>query len=188
MDRVTDDSIRQEIEERARALFAGSLRRVEWPRHDDEPWIEPGELVPILVLTAPPGRRRGRFEPGQALKAIRDASGQPVAKAFRQELVQRVPGVRHLGFRFEDEDGRRHRGGMIIAVEDHDKHADDGVTPVMVRLKAPELDIVDTLISAGIANNRAEALRWALARISERPAYARLREHTREIEALKTEF
>jgi hypothetical protein len=88
---------------------------------------------------------------------------------------------------FEDADGRRHRGGMFIAVDDHDKHADD-VTPVMVRLKAPELAIVDTLITAGIANNRAEALRWALARISERPAYARLREHTHEIEALKTEF
>jgi len=187
MDQVTDDSIRQEIEDRARALFTGSLRRVEWLRHDDAPWIEPGELVPQLVLTAPPGRR-GRFQPGEALKAIRDADGQPVAREFRQELLQRLPAVRHLGFMFEDADGRRHRGGMIIAVDDHDKHADDDVTPVMVRLKAPELAIVDTLITAGIANNRAEALRWALARISERPAYARLREHTREIEALKTEF
>ena len=46
----------------------------------------------------------------------------------------------------------------------------------MVRLKAPELDIVDTLITAGIANSRAEAIRWALARISERPAYAQLRQ------------
>jgi hypothetical protein len=47
---------------------------------------------------------------------------------------------------------------------------------------------VDTLISAGIAANRAEAVRWALARIGERPAYAQLREHTRDIERLKTEF
>jgi hypothetical protein len=89
---------------------------------------------------------------------------------------------------FEDADGRRHRGGMFVAMDDHGRHADDGITPVMVRLKAAELDIVDTLITAGIANNRAEALRWALARVSERPAYARLREHTREIEALKNEF
>jgi Arc/MetJ-type ribon-helix-helix transcriptional regulator len=48
--------------------------------------------------------------------------------------------------------------------------------------------IVDTLISAGIAPNRAEAIRWSLARISERPAYAQLRERTREIEQLKSEF
>jgi hypothetical protein len=42
--------------------------------------------------------------------------------------------------------------------------------------------------SAGIAPNRAEAIRWSLARISERPAYAQLRERTREIERLKSEF
>jgi Arc/MetJ-type ribon-helix-helix transcriptional regulator len=47
---------------------------------------------------------------------------------------------------------------------------------------------VDTLISAGIAPNRAEAIRWALARISERPAFAQLRERTHEIERLKSEF
>ena len=51
-----------------------------------------------------------------------------------------------------------------------------------------ELDIVDTLIAAGIANNRAEAIRWALTRIRERPAYEQLREHTRDIERLKSEF
>ena len=31
----------------------------------------------------------------------------------------------------------------------------------MVRLKTADLDIVDTLIAAGIASNRAEAIRWA---------------------------
>jgi hypothetical protein len=62
------------------------------------------------------------------------------------------------------------------------------LTPVMARLGPTELEIVDTLISAGIAPNRAEAIRWSLARISERPAYAQLRERTREIERLKSEF
>ncbi len=47
---------------------------------------------------------------------------------------------------------------------------------------------LDALITAGIAANRAEAVRWALARIRERPAYAQLRERAREIERLKTEF
>jgi hypothetical protein len=42
--------------------------------------------------------------------------------------------------------------------------------------------------SLGWLRNRAEAVRWALARIRERPAYAQLRERAREIERLKTEF
>jgi len=58
----------------------------------------------------------------------------------------------------------------------------------MVRLRTEELDTVDTLITAGIAGNRAEAVRWALARIRERPAFEQLRAHTREIERLKTDF
>jgi Arc/MetJ-type ribon-helix-helix transcriptional regulator len=51
-----------------------------------------------------------------------------------------------------------------------------------------DLETLDALITAGIASSRAEAVRWALARIRERPAYAQLRERAREIERLKTEF
>ncbi len=75
-----------------------------------------------------------------------------------------------------------------MALDDPGAATASDIVHVMVRLKAPELEIIDTLISAGIANNRAEAIRWALARISERPAYAQLREHTRDIQRLKTEF
>ena len=44
------------------------------------------------------------------------------------------------------------------------------------------------LITAGIATSRAEGVRWALARIRERPAYEKLRARTREIEELKSQF
>jgi hypothetical protein len=47
---------------------------------------------------------------------------------------------------------------------------------------------VDALIVAGIVTSRAEALRWTVGRIRENPAYARLREHLREIDHLKNEF
>jgi len=62
------------------------------------------------------------------------------------------------------------------------------LTPVMARLGPADLETLDALITAGIAASRAEAVRWALARIRERPAYAQLRERAREIERLKTEF
>jgi hypothetical protein len=62
------------------------------------------------------------------------------------------------------------------------------LTPVMARLGPADLETLDALITAGIASSRAEAVRWALARIRERPAYAQLRERAREIDRLKTEF
>lgn len=62
------------------------------------------------------------------------------------------------------------------------------LTPVMARVGAEDLETLDTLITAGIATSRADAVRWALARIRERPAYAQLRAHTQHIEDLKSQF
>ena len=68
-----------------------------------------------------------------------------------------------------------------------DRGAGD-LTPVMARLGPVDLETLDTLITAGIAANRAEAVRWALARIRERPAYAQLLDRVREIDEIKAQF
>ena len=57
----------------------------------------------------------------------------------------------------------------------------------MARLGRVELETVDTLITAGIVVNRAEAIRWALARTAnDRPTNSYGTEHG-EIEEIKTE-
>jgi hypothetical protein len=58
----------------------------------------------------------------------------------------------------------------------------------MTRLGPVDLETLDVLITAGIAPNRAEAVRWTLARIRERPAYTKLIERVRELEELKAQF
>jgi hypothetical protein len=176
MDQAEKDRIQHEIEDEANKLFRGALLRVEWPQHGDEPMIEPGELVPRLVIL------KGRSGPRDALKPFQNAHG-PAFKRFHHELSQRWPQIRNLAVEFEDANGHS-KGGRFQSLDD--ERGD--FTHVMVRLKAPELEIVDTLITTGIANNRAEAIRWALTRIPERPAYEQLREHTRAIERLKSEF
>jgi len=186
MDQATKDRIRNEIEDEVRTLFAGAVRRVNWESHSNDPHYEPGELLPSLIVTEPSGRRIGRPGPGAAFKKLQRAHG-PAVKQFRRTLAQRWPEIQHLGFGFEDASGHS-RGGLVMALDDPGAAPESDITHVMVRLKAPELEIIDTLITAGIANSRAEAIRWALARISERPAYAQLREHTRDIQRLKTEF
>ena len=45
------------------------------------------------------------------------------------------------------------------------------------RLGPAGLETVDTMIMAGVADNRGEAIRRALDRLRELPAYERLREH-----------
>ena len=186
MDQATKDRIRNEIEDEVRTLFPGAVRRVDWESHSNDPHFEPGELLPSLILTEPSGRI-GRPGPGAAFKKLQRAHG-PALKQFRRDLAQRWPEIQHLGFGFEDASGHSRGGGLVMGLDDPGQAAESDIIHVMVRLKAPELEIVDTLITAGIANSRAEAIRWALTRISERPAYAQLREHTRDIQRLMTEF
>jgi hypothetical protein len=50
------------------------------------------------------------------------------------------------------------------------------------------LETLDTLIMADIAATRAGAIRWAIDRFRELPAYERLRERVRDADALKDEF
>jgi len=42
MVQAADDRGRQEIEDRAKTLFPGALRRIRWLRHGDEPPLGPG--------------------------------------------------------------------------------------------------------------------------------------------------
>ena len=58
----------------------------------------------------------------------------------------------------------------------------------LARLGPVGLETVDTLIMAGIADTRGDAIRRALDRIRELPAYERLREHVLDTGRLIDEF
>ena len=190
MDQAEKDHIQHELEIAANELFAGWIRRVEVLQHDDAPWMEPAQLMPRLVFKDPADRVRDPHpDPRKAAKAVRTfklAVG-PGLNQFRQDLLERWPEIRYIEVMQEDDSGQKVAGNVQF-LEDNRVAVDGEFTHVMVRLRTAELDIVDTLIAAGIANNRAEAIRWALTRIPERPAYEQLRQHTRDIERLKSEF
>jgi hypothetical protein len=61
-------------------------------------------------------------------------------------------------------------------------------TRELTRLGPAGLETLDTLIMAGTAATRPEAIRWALDRIRERPAYQRLRELRSDADKLRNEF
>jgi hypothetical protein len=192
MDQAEKDHIQHELDIVAHELFPafpGRIRRVELLQHDDVPMIEPGQLMPRLVFADPLRSRAENPDPRQAAKAARTfkLAVAPGLNQFRGHLLERWPEIRYLEVMTEDDSGQK-VDRTVRFVEDGREASDGEFTHVMVRLRAPELDIVDTLIGAGIANNRAEAIRWALTRIPERPAYEELRQHTRDIERLKSEF
>jgi len=82
-------------------------------------------------------------------------------KQFRNEIAQRLPEVRRFEVTSHVTDGKQKRF-LTRMDSDKDGPADGEFTPVMVRMRAPELEIVDTLINAGIAPNRPRrsAGRW----------------------------
>jgi hypothetical protein len=189
MDQAERDHIQHELEIAANELFPGWIRRVELLQHGDAPMIEPGQLMARLVFGDPVRSQAEHPDPRKVAKHARTfkLAVAPGLNQFRDNLLERWPDIRYIEVMTEDNRGQRTDGNVRL-VEDGREAVTGEFTQVMVRLRTAELDIVDTLVAAGVANNRAEAIRWALTRIRERPAYEQLREHTRDIDRLKSEF
>jgi hypothetical protein len=186
VERAKLDLLQQKFDELVRQRLSGApIERVEVLQYGDDPEIEPGELMARIVLQA----GESEDERKQAMEAFDDAHRQ-VIRELRRDLDQ-LPELRFIEILTAEKGKGRGpirkmrldgpRGGPFEGVEGQ-------LTPVMARLGPEDLETVDALITAGIAGNRAEAVRWALARIRERPAYEKLRERAREIEELKAQF
>jgi hypothetical protein len=179
------EQVTEQFEREVRRRFPdASFERIEVLQHGASPEIEPGELLGRVVIEAPEG---GREERERFLHAFHDKHRATI-RELRHDLGT-LPGTSTLEFVLAGS-GNDQRGPGIRLRRDQGRPDGTGgqLTPVMARLGAEELDTVDTLITAGVAANRAEAIRWALARIRERPAFDELRRHAREIEDLKSQF
>ena len=85
--------------------------------------------------------------------------------------------------------GHGPRCSMLVGqrVTDVREHELGEATRVDVRLGPANLEALDTLIMAGIADDRADAVRWVLARFRQQPEYEQLRERAGETGRLKAE-
>lgn len=186
MNQAEKDHIVQLIREEVTKRFPGApIQDVALLQYGDEPVVEPGELMVRITLES--GEQKAERE--QTLHDFEDAHRTAIQE-FRDDLTAKMPEARRLEFRAA---GGHDRGPAIMlnrGPRQLETRAAAGgeLTPVMARLAPADLETLDTLITAGIAPNRAEAVRWALARIRERPAYEQLVERTREIEELKAQF
>jgi hypothetical protein len=200
------ESARRRVRDAARECFPdGAVREVALLQYGDDPRVEPGQLVVRVLVpaadaadagasagAADAGASAGAGDAGESagpgrdpLDAFKQAHSGALER-FRNVIGRELPGVGFIEFTVDA--GPKRKGIMRLGLGHPPGDRPGDLTPVMARLAPTDLETLDTLITTGIAANRADAVRWALARIRERSAYAELRERARQIEELKTQF
>jgi hypothetical protein len=199
MEQADVESARRRVQDAARKCFPdGAVKDVALLQYGDDPRVEPGQLLVRVLVPANAGAAAGAADPGAAagpgepagftrdpFDAFKQAHPGALER-FRDEISREIPEIGFLEVTVDG--GPEHKGIMRLRLGPSAADRPGDLTPVMARLGPTDLQTLDTLITTGIAANRADAVRWALARIRERPAYAELRERARQIEELKTQF
>jgi hypothetical protein len=205
MEQAEVESARRRVQDAAREWFPdGAVQEVVLLQYGDDPRVEPGQLVVRVLVpadaagagapagageSAGAGARAGASESAGFGRDPFDAFKQAhpgALEGFRDMISRELPEVGSLEVTVDA--GPERKGIMRLRLGPSPADRPGDLTPVMARLGPTDLETLDTLITTGIAANRADAVRWALARIRERSAYAELRERARQIEELKSQF
>ena len=183
MDQDGKERLRHQVEDQLnKRLGDGVVRTVEVLQHGDEPEIEPGQMAVRVTLNPTDD------DPDETLHAFESAHRETM-KDLRTGIAERMPFIGRLEFTVPKNSSQDKHLVLSMQMGPADRTAvGRGLTPVMARLDTKDVETLDTLITAGIVPNRAEGVRWALARIRERPAYTQLREHIGKIDELKAQF
>ena len=168
MDKTVTDRIEQQV---SLAFPEGAITRVQVLQYGDDPEVEPGQAA-MRVFFDWPGRSEDKKADPRTVHAFVVANSRSL-DTLRYELPR---AIRWVEFRPESPAGSAGPHGLAYRITDRGRPgaAPDDVledfTPVMVRLGPADLATLDSLITAGIVNSRAQGLRWALSRIREHPS------------------
>ncbi len=181
MDRAVQNRLQTELDEQVKEHFpGGEVQRVALLQYGDDPCVEPGDLLVRVFI------EEAREDP--PLPAW-ERDHEAMCRELHRELAEKVPGARYLEFWFGGDTGHQGRSRQRLRCPPNDPaRPERDLTPVDIRLGPVDREMLDRLITAGIAASRAEAIGWVLARIRERPAYAKLSERARELDELKARF
>jgi hypothetical protein len=185
MDEAIADSVRKRL---LSAFPAGTFARVDVLGYGDDPQVEPGDTA-IRVFIDRAGRPEKNWDSHRVLNDWAEANGEGIEKLhdvllgsiswieFCPDTPERqaAPG--------QDWGGMRWLGKRPDMMETAPEF-----TRVATKLGTDDLATIDALIMAGVAASRSEALRWAVGRIRENPAYAQLQERVHEIDELNAQF
>ncbi|HEX4688622.1 MAG TPA: hypothetical protein VH228_17715 [Nocardioides sp.] len=143
--------ITDEARERVRGWFSGRLP-AEWQESPAAISIDRDEIVVTLQLADPAGESEAETEEARAGRA----------SAFREETrEQRMEIAREAQRRYE----RTVSWGVKIG--DHEELFTHLAAPTMTRLRQPQRLVLDTLVDAGVARSRADALAWCVRLVAQ---------------------
>jgi hypothetical protein len=120
--------------------------------------------------------------PADADDADRAVAARAATKTFREDTrEQRIEIAREL----EHLSGRKVSWG--VRVGDEQFLFTHLAAPVMTRLRQPERKVLDTLVDAGVARSRADALAWCVKLVGEKSDtwLAELREAMEQVEKVR---
>ncbi|HEY6932452.1 MAG TPA: hypothetical protein VI452_03565 [Marmoricola sp.] len=149
--------ITEEAVERVRGWFAGRLP-AEWQVSPAEVTIDREEITVVLALPdveLAEGASEAETEEARAGRA----------RGFREDTrEQRMRIAREAQHRYE----RKVSWG--VAVGDRRELWTNVAAPVMTRLRQPQRLVLDTLVDAGVARSRSEALAWCVRLVGQHEA------------------
>ena len=138
-----------ELQEHVRGWFSGRIPD-DWFAEAPEVTVDNDEITVVGRLAAP-GLAKGAGE------AERAAAVAGRIKGFREDTRdQRIRIAQEAEHRFD----RKVSWG--VAVGDTTQLFTTLAVPVMTRLRQPERRVLDTLVEAGVARSRSDALAWCV--------------------------
>jgi hypothetical protein len=171
-----DGSSASSAAERLRGWFTGRMPS-DWFTGVPEIGLDREEITVIGVLPAPEAS-------GDMTEAERAAAAEGRSRRFREQTrQQRIEIAREAEHRF----GRKVSWGVVCNEKKIMFTAFS--VPVMTRLRQPERLVLDTLVDAGVARSRSDALAWCVRLVGEHEDtwLADLREALRHVEQVRAE-
>ncbi|MFM6852263.1 MAG: hypothetical protein ACKOVB_24500 [Terrabacter sp.] len=141
--------ITNEALERVRGWFVGRLPE-EWRSTPPEITVDREEITVVLTV--------GDVDlPDGSSDAERDEARAGRTRAFREDTRgRRMEIAREAEHRFE------RKVSWAVRLGDRTELFTHVAAPTMTRLRQPERLVLDTLVDAGVARSRAEALAWCV--------------------------
>jgi hypothetical protein len=187
-----DKAISDSVAAKFRSAFPeGTFTQVDVLGYGDDPDVEPGETA-IRAFVDRAGHPAGTWDDDEmVMQAFEKANHQAIRSLHRDGRLPSIAWI-HL---IPDTPGRRVPGAVLWGFPSFSLGlradvADEapGFACVRANLGPADLATVDALITTGIASSRAEAMRWAIGRIRENPAYSQIQEKARELSELRAQF